>query len=93
MVAGKKYNGIVGDLWSLGIIFYGMVCGSLPFEEKTTKELYKKVIEGFYVLPSDISIEAIEVIQRMLVTDPEKRITIPELRKLKFFKDIRAIEP
>ena len=93
MVAGKTYNGITGDLWSLGIIFYGMVCGSLPFEEKTTKELYKKVIEGFYVLPSDISIEAIEVIQRMLVTDPDKRITIPELRKLKFFTQIKKIEP
>lgn len=70
-----------------------MVCGSLPFEEKTTKQLYKKVIDGFYVLPSDISVDAIEVIQKMLVTEPEKRITIPELRKLKFFKDIKTIEP
>lgn len=77
MVAGKSYNGIIGDIWSLGIIFYGMICGSLPFEEKTTKELYKKVIDGFYVLPSDISVEAIEVIQKMLVTEPEKRISIP----------------
>ena len=34
-------------------------------------------MEGFYVLPSDISMEAIEVIQKMLVTDPKKRITIP----------------
>lgn len=51
------------------------------------------MIEGFYVLPSDISVEAIEVIQKMLVTDPEKRITIPEIRKLKFFKEIKNIEP
>lgn len=77
MLSGKSYNGMIGDIWSLGIIFYGMVCGSLPFEEKTTKELYQKVIDGFYVLPSDISMEAMEVIQKMLVTDPAKRITIP----------------
>lgn len=44
-------------------------------------------------MPSDISVDAIEVIQKMLVTEPEKRITIPELRKLKFFKDIKTIEP
>ena len=44
MVAGNQYDGEKGDLWSMGIIFYGMVCGSLPFEEKTTKQLYKKVI-------------------------------------------------
>jgi 5'-AMP-activated protein kinase catalytic alpha subunit len=60
----------------LGIIFYGMVCGSLPFEENNTKDLYKRVIDGFYYIPNDISIEAIEVIQKMLVTDPEKRMTI-----------------
>lgn len=37
MVSGKQYLGQVGDIWSLGIIFYGMICGTLPFEEKTTK--------------------------------------------------------
>jgi 5'-AMP-activated protein kinase, catalytic alpha subunit len=31
MVAGKTYSGTIGDVWSLGIIFYGMICGSLPF--------------------------------------------------------------
>lgn len=37
MVSGNSYEGQKGDIWSLGIIFYGMVCGSLPFEENTTK--------------------------------------------------------
>lgn len=29
----------------------------------------------------------------MLVTDPKERITIPEMRKLKFFMDLEDIEP
>ena len=59
MLGGNPYDGIIGDVWSMGILFYTMICGSLPFEEKTTKLLYQKVIDGFYVLPSDISLEAI----------------------------------
>lgn len=93
MVSGKHYDGCIGDVWSLGVIFYAMICRSLPFEEKTTKELYEKVIDGFYLIPSDITMEAIEVIQKTLVTDPKRRITIPELRKLPFFKEVRNIEP
>jgi len=31
MLSGNDYDGKIGDVWSLGIIFYGMVCGSLPF--------------------------------------------------------------
>lgn len=70
MLSGNTYDGKVGDVWSLGIIFYGMICGTLPFEEQNTKDLYKRVIQGFYFIPNDISIEAIQVIQKMLVTDP-----------------------
>ena len=93
MVSGKKYDGKIGDVWSLGIIFYGMICGSLPFEENTTKQLYKKVIEGFYVLPCDISMEAIDVIRKMLVTDPEQRIKLREIRKLAYFQELKKIQP
>jgi 5'-AMP-activated protein kinase catalytic alpha subunit len=44
MLSGNDYDGKVGDVWSLGIIFYGMVCGTLPFEEQNTKDLYQRVI-------------------------------------------------
>ena len=32
MVQGKKYNGLLIDIWSTGITLYAMVCGFLPFE-------------------------------------------------------------
>lgn len=31
MVAGKPYDGFISDVWSLGIIFFVMICGYLPF--------------------------------------------------------------
>ena len=58
MVAGKAYDGFISDVWSLGIIFFVMICGYLPFEEKTTKDLYAKIIEGKYELPKNISAES-----------------------------------
>lgn len=48
MIAGEKYNPIAADLWSLGIILYAMVCGYLPFEDKHTKKLYKKIVKGVF---------------------------------------------
>ena len=32
MILGKKYSGLMVDIWSTGIILYAMTCGYLPFE-------------------------------------------------------------
>lgn len=41
--------------------------------------------EGIYSLPSHLSPETKELLSRMLVVDPVKRITIPEIRQLPWF--------
>ena len=33
MVAGQQYNGQQADMWSVGVILYAMVTGTLPFED------------------------------------------------------------
>ena len=48
MIAGKKYNGLLSDIWSIGVVLFAMVCGYLPFEDPNTNALYKKILNADY---------------------------------------------
>ena len=85
MVAGKKYDGVKIDVWSTGIILYAMLCGYLPFEDKDNDVLFDKIMECKPDFPETMNEEAKDLILKILITDPEKRITIPEIKKHSFF--------
>ncbi|XP_030531486.1 SNF1-related protein kinase catalytic subunit alpha KIN10-like isoform X3 [Rhodamnia argentea] len=85
VISGKLYAGPEVDVWSCGIILYVLLCGSLPFDDESLPNLYNKVKSGVYTLPSHLTTGARDLIERMIVVDPLKRITIPEIRQHPWF--------
>ncbi|KAF4316439.1 hypothetical protein BBO99_00008710 [Phytophthora kernoviae] len=86
VISGNLYAGPEVDVWSCGVILYALLCGSLPFDDESIPNLFKKIRGGMYSLPSHLSEMARDLIPRMLVVDPMKRITIPEIRQHPWFQ-------
>ena len=80
MINGEFYKGINIDIWSSGIILFAMLCGFLPFEDEDTEILYKKIIKGNFTIPKFISNQGKDLIKKILTVDPNKRISINEIK-------------
>merc|ERR1719440_1702724 len=76
VLSGKLYAGPEVDVWSCGVILYALLCESLPFDDESIPNLFKKIKSGMYSLPSHLSQLARDLIPRMLVVDPMKRVTV-----------------
>ena len=76
MIAGHKYNPIKVDIWSCGVILFAALCGYLPFEDQNTSNLYKKILNNEYSLPSFLSPSAQDMLKKILVTDPDHRFDV-----------------
>ena len=88
MIAGKHYDPSEVDVWSIGIVLFFMICGFLPFEDSNTTKLYAKILNGNFEIPEFVSNEAKELIKKILIVDPEKRITISQVKTHLWFKKI-----
>ncbi|KAI3696835.1 hypothetical protein L6452_29415 [Arctium lappa] len=78
----KKY-GPEADIWSSGVIIYILLCGVPPFWADSEEDIFEEVLHGkldFSVDPwPNISESAKDLIRKMLVRDPKKRITVHEV--------------
>lgn len=74
------------DIWSCGVILYALLCGCQPFEDKSTSAVYDKILSGKFKKPSHLSQDALNILEKILTQDPEKRIKIPDIKEHEFFK-------
>ncbi|KAJ4953407.1 hypothetical protein NE237_030239 [Protea cynaroides] len=82
----RGYDGSKADIWSCGVILYVLLAGFLPFQEENIMKMYRKVFRAEYEFPPWFSPETKRLISKLLVADPDKRITIPEIMQTPWFK-------
>jgi len=49
------YKGFKSDIWSLGIILFALVCGTLPFKAASIDLLKSAIISGVYRFPEMVT--------------------------------------
>lgn len=84
ILSKEKYSGPAADIWSLGVIFYTLICGFLPFDDENESEIHKKIFAVEYEVPEFLSELAIDLLSRIFKSNQPDRITIHQLQNHSF---------
>ncbi|KAI8350135.1 kinase-like domain-containing protein [Blakeslea trispora] len=79
LLKANPYNGPEVDIWSLGVVIYVMVTGSVPFDDKSMPGLHDKIKRGHVNYPAHISDECKDLLSQIFITDPAKRIIMTDI--------------
>ena len=80
----REYDPFKADMWALGVTFYFMATGELPWDRNG--DLKKMIINCFYVIPNRVATQIQYMIRSTLIFDPKKRATAKQLLALPIFQ-------
>ncbi|ESR62757.1 hypothetical protein CICLE_v10015080mg [Citrus x clementina] len=86
VLSRKGYDAAKVDIWSCGVILFVLMAGYLPFQDQNIMVMYKKIYKGEFRSPRWFSPDLIRLLTKLLDTNPDKRITIPEIMENRWFR-------
>ncbi|KAH0794765.1 CAMK family protein kinase [Histomonas meleagridis] len=84
MIEGREYTQTT-DIWATGILLYAIVVGYLPFDDNVIQRLLQKIVYTDVDYPSFLSPQLVDLLQKMICKDPNKRITIEKIKEHPWF--------
>ncbi|CAN6461153.1 unnamed protein product [Victoria cruziana] len=91
VLSRKEYDGKIADVWSCGVTLYVMLVGAYPFEDPGDPKNFRKTIGRImnvqYSIPDYVRVSADckQLLSRIFVADPSKRISIQEIKNDRWF--------
>jgi len=88
-----KGHGLAVDWWAAGILLFEMFSGRPPFVAQEDHEVCRLIAQGHVLYPPVMSKVNKDIITRLLIADPARRLGNPEapgmsIREHQFFKDV-----
>ncbi|XP_014248739.1 serine/threonine-protein kinase PLK4 isoform X2 [Cimex lectularius] len=78
-VAMRSSHGLEADVWGLGCMLYTLLAGKPPFDTDAVKSTLTRVVMAEFQMPSGISPEARDLIEKLLRKNPRDRIHLSEI--------------
>lgn len=73
-------DGRAADIWSMGVSLFCLRYGKIPFNRESMMEIYDAIKTDTPQIPDEEIPDFAHLMSRILEKDPDKRITMPELR-------------
>jgi serum/glucocorticoid-regulated kinase 2 len=83
------------DWWCLGVLLFELTCGVTPFVSNSIDSIYEKILSKNPIkFPPRMSEELVDLISKLLVHDPDKRLgsgpeDVEEIKKHPFFRSLK----
>lgn len=84
----SKYCGKPGDVWAFGCIVYQMIAGKPPFKATNDYLTFQKITKLQYAFSAGFPTIIRDLIKQILVLQPSRRATIPQIQTHFFFQGI-----
>ncbi|KAF7496537.1 Testis-specific serine/threonine-protein kinase 1 [Sarcoptes scabiei] len=89
ILQSHRYNPLISDVWSIGVVLYVLVNNRLPFVEKDSRKMVKKQLDCVYRINQSLSSQLNDLIGLHLNPNPSNRINMDEVFHHQWFDSLR----